>query len=169
MNRDPYLKIDERFSLVAICGSCPMALIYRDDSLQWPPEKTPEMTDEDFSKAMDKTLKASRWQLQEITDYKLTAKAIIGRSPEGHFIADRSTGVLRLFRSNKERDQALDAEYHLHPGSDFNPPSEWMWARSRYFWPWFHLYFLACFILIPWLSLRAERNAKSQFYELPND
>jgi hypothetical protein len=167
MNRDPHLKIDERFSLVAICGSCPMALIYRDDSLRWPPERTPEMTDEDFSKAMDKTLKALRWQLREITDYKLTEKAIIGRSPDGHFIADRITGVLRLFRSNKERDQALEAEYHLRPDSDFHPPSTWMWARSRYCWPWFHLYSLACFILIPWLTTRPGRLVGNTPYILP--
>jgi hypothetical protein len=35
LNRDPYLEIDHRFSISAICGSCPLSLINRDKSQKW--------------------------------------------------------------------------------------------------------------------------------------
>jgi hypothetical protein len=169
LNRDPYLKIDEQFSMAAISGSHPLTLINRDPNARQARDAIKHLNEDEFIKASEEMLKTSRWQLHEITDYKISEKAIIGCSPEGFLIADRRSGKLRLFQTVAERDKILRGEFHLDAVLDFMPPSEWMWARSRTFWPWFHLYFLACFILIPWLSLRAERNAKSQFYELPND
>lgn len=147
LNRDPYLKVDEHFTIVAISGGSPMYLSYRNRSAplssQW------------------------RWELGGIKDYKLSEAAIIGSSPKGYFIADRHMGVLRLFPSSKERDQVLRDEYQADPLNSFTPPPLLMWMKSRFLWPWVYLYYVACFIIIPWLTVRSHRRVGKQFYELP--
>lgn len=167
LNRDPYLKIDERFSIAAISGSHPLTLINRDPNGRQAWDAIKHLNEDEFIKASEELLKTSRWQLHEITEYEISEKAIIGYSPEGFFIADRLSGTLRLFQLSTERDQTLRDQYQLDPASDFLPPSAWMWARSRTFWPWFHLYFICCFILIPWFSVHSQRRVGKHFYELP--
>ncbi len=147
LNRDPHLEIDEHFTIGAISGGSPLYLSYRNRSARmsslW------------------------RWELGAIADYKLADAAIIGSSPKGYFIADRHTGALKLFPSSKERDQVLRDEYQADPVNTFAPPSLLMWMKSRFLWPWIYLYYVACLLFIPWLSVRSQRRLTARLYKLP--
>lgn len=153
LNRDPYLKIDDQFTLSAICGSCPKWLVNDNRSHKWDwnnPENNPFKTFEEF-------LEATHWTLEDVTQYKLSDEVIIGDSPEGRFIADRKTGKLQLYSSQSERDYILRQEYALDPEKDIHPPSGWMWTRSRFLWPWFLSYYIGCLVVIPFHTIRRFR------------
>jgi len=161
LNRDPYLKIDDRFTLSAICGSCPKWLVINDQSQKWD-WKVPE---NNRFKSFDEFLEATHWTLEDVTECKLSEEVIIGLSPEGRFIADRKTGKLHLYQSLSERDQVLRQEYGLDPQKDVHPPSQWMWTRSRFLWPWFLSYYIGCLLLLPIHTIRSARKgsqARSQ-------
>lgn len=128
MNRDPYIRLDSHFTIGAISTESPMFLNYR----HW--------SSPDFE--------TNHWSLEDISNYRLTQATIIGNSPKGYFIADRTKGTLRLYKSTDERDQVLSQEYSLQI-SDFKPISWIMWLKSNWFWPYVHIYYLLCFILIP--------------------
>jgi len=152
LNRDPYLKIDHRFSILAICGSCPLNLINRDKSQKWDwndQENNPFKTFEEFEAATD-------WRLESVTQIKLSDEVIIGDSPKGSFIADRKTGKLNLLQSQSARDYVLKHDYSLDLDNDIHPPTEWMWIRSRLFWPWFLSYYIGCLLLLPPHTIREE-------------
>jgi hypothetical protein len=149
LNRDPYLKVDKRFSIMAICSGCPMHLLYRDSSIHWSRETVEELSDEERTKAFEAYLKKQSWHLDDITDYKLSDVAIIGGSPKGYFIADRHSGVLRLFPTINERDQVLRVDYRLDSLASFAPPSAITWMKSNWLWPWVHLYYATCFVFVP--------------------
>lgn len=153
LNRDPYLKIDHRFSISAICGSCPKHLINRDRTRKWDwnkPENNSFKTYEEFEAT-------TNWTLEDITQFKLSEEVIIGRSPEGCFIADRRTGKLRLYQIQAGRDQVLRQEYGVDPERDVHPPSQWMWTRSRFLWPWFLSYYIGCLLWIVIQTIRSVR------------
>lgn len=141
LNRDPYLKVDEHFTIAASCGGCPMYLSYRNKS-------APVSLHEPFQNW--------HWSLGDIDGCRLSEAAIIGDSSEGPFIADRFSGELRLFSSRDERDQVLRLQYHLE-SHEFSPPSALMWMKSRALWPWIYIYYFGCFVLVPWLTFTENK------------
>ncbi len=167
-NRDPYLKIDERFSLSAISGGSPKSLINRDPEYRSKWDSIHNLKGAELEKTRDELHETSSWQLHEVADYKLADEAIIGRSERGYFIADRQDGRLHLFPEKAERDRILREQYHLDPKTSFHPPREWMWMRSRLFWPWVELYYLCCLVVIPWRQVGARILAAKKLYEFPS-
>jgi hypothetical protein len=89
MNRDPYIKIDERFSVVAVCGSCPKILINKAPDWRQSIRAVFQLEGEDYEEAMDRFEKTQKWELEGVTDYKLSDSVITGNSAKGYFIADR--------------------------------------------------------------------------------
>lgn len=85
LNRDPYLKIDDRFEIIAICGSCPHYLNLKDKSLRWD-WQNPE---NNSFKSFEEFLAATNWTLEDVSKYKLSDAVIIGHSPQGRFLVDR--------------------------------------------------------------------------------
>jgi hypothetical protein len=166
-NRDPNLIINEKFSMSAICGRCPMTLHNRDP--KWKEEWTAvrDLEGEEFNKAADALQATSRWDLNEIVEYKLSDKAVIGRSDDqGYFIADLRDGRLHLFPGKGERDRMLREQYHLDSETSFHAPPEWMWMKSRLFWPWVELYYLCCLVVIPWRLARLQSQSAKRLYKL---
>jgi len=162
-NRDPYMKIDERLSYSAICGGCPKSLDYSNPNrgLRFHPMTQSQMKD------YEKDWENADWSMEEVTDFLMSEHLLIGRSPEGYFIADRRDGRLHLFPGRGERDWMLREQYHLDPETSFHAPTQLMWMRSRLFWPWVELYYLCCLVVIPWLVIRAHRHSTRRFYSLP--
>ncbi|MEQ1752305.1 MAG: hypothetical protein ABL974_22990, partial [Prosthecobacter sp.] len=168
-NRDPNLIINEKFNMGAICGRCPMTLQNRDPKWKGEWAALRKLEGEEFNKAADALEATSRWDLNEIVEYKLSDKAVIGRSDEqGYFIADLRDGRLHLFPGRGERDWMLREKYHLDPETSFHAPSQWMWMRSRLFWPWVELYYLCCLLVIPWRQVGTRSLAAKKLYELPS-
>jgi hypothetical protein len=153
LNRDPYLKIDDRFCIFAICGSCPQSLILRDRSAKW----DWNVSGNDSVEGFDDFLATTNWTLENVTHYKLSDAVIIGDSSEGSFIADRKTGRLRLYPSLAKRDVVLRQEYGLDPDKDIHPPSEWLWTKSRFLWPWFLSYYIGCLLVLPLYTVLSAR------------
>lgn len=154
-NRDPYLKIDHRFTVFAICGSCPKSLINNDRTVRWDwfdPKNNSFKTYEEFEAA-------ARWELEDISDLKLSDSVIIGGYPLGYFIADRKTGKLRRYVSKDERDLVLKREYGLDAAKDIHPPGGWLQIQSRFLWQWFLSYYIGCLLLIPLITIRSFRKS----------
>ena len=92
-NRDPYVKVDERFALAAICGSCPMSLIQRDPQSEQRRDEIEKLPQPEQDKAWDDYIETASWQIHDLTECLLSEKVIIGHSSdEGFFMADRGTG-----------------------------------------------------------------------------
>lgn len=162
LNRDPHLKVDEHFTIGASWPGAPMYLDYSNASEKSPEEAADEMSQDERLKALQEHQSRQHWQLSGIADFGLSETVISGNSPKGWFIADRSSGLLRLFPSSDERDRALQVEHHLDWPGSFAPPSMLMRMRSNWLWPWVHLYYSACFILIPaWMLAMHRRNTES--------
>ncbi len=162
LHRDPHIKVDEHFTIGASWPDAPMYLGYSNTSVKWSEELAEGMSRDEWTKAFQDFQTRRGWQLSGITDYGLSGAAIIGNSPKGWFIADRNSGVLRLFPSMNERDQVMQDEYHLDPLHSFASPSLLMRMKSNLLWPWIHLYYAACFIIIPWLSIGCRRRCAQQ-------
>lgn len=165
-NRDPYVKIDERFALAAICGSCPMSLIQRDPQSNQRRDELEKLPQPEQDKAWDEFIETASWQIHDLTDYLLSEKAIIGHSSdEGFFIADRSSGRRFIFKTRAERDEALKMSFGLNAkDASFHKPTQLMWMCSRFFWPWPELYYLICLFVIPWRIFKRQRRVDQQFY-----
>ena len=159
LHRDPYLKVDEHFTIGASGPGAPMYLGYLNNSVVWDEESAKEMSRDEWNRAFEEHQRRQSWQLSDITDYRLSDAAIIGQSPKGWFIADRRSGSLRLFESSTLRDEALQKEYHLNDLTSFAAPSVLMRMKSNLFWPWVHLYYAACFIFVPSLTIVGHRRA----------
>jgi hypothetical protein len=126
-----------------------------------------DLEGEEFNKAADALQATSRWDLNEIVEYKLSDKAVIGRSDDqGYFIADLRDGRLHLFPGKGERDRMLREQYHLDSETSFHAPPEWMWMKSRLFWPWVELYYLCCLVVIPWRLARLQSQSAKRLYKL---
>lgn len=168
-NRDPYVKIDERFSIAAICGSCPMSLIQRDPKWQERSDEVERLPKPEREKAWDELMETASWQIHDLTECQLSEKVIIGHSSdEGFFMADRGTGRRFIFKSRTGRDVALKNNFGLDAQDEsFHKPTQLMWMRGRVFWPWVELYYLVCLLIIPWRTFIHQRRADKQFYELP--
>ncbi|MES2594747.1 MAG: hypothetical protein V4662_05410 [Verrucomicrobiota bacterium] len=168
MNRDPYIEIDERFSILAVCGSCPKILINKAPDWRQSIRAVYQLDGKAYEEALHHFEQTQKWELEGVTEYKLSESVITGNSAKGYFIADRRSGTLLIFGSDPAREWTLRHEYNLNPEEDLHPPPLWMHLRSRAFWPWFHLYFLACLLFIPWLTIRADHRSKKQYYDLPS-
>lgn len=168
-NRDPYVKIDERYSMMAISGSQPMTMIQRDPQRQERRDEIEKLPQPEQDKAWDDYFETASWQIRELTDYLLSEKAIIGHSSDdGFFIADRATGRRFIFKTRAERDEALKMNFSLDAKDEsFHKPTQLMWMRSRLFWPWPVIYYLICLFVIPWRTFKRQRREAQQFYELP--
>lgn len=154
LNKDPFLWVDERFYIGAAWPGAPVYLNYTNGSLKRSEEVAPEKSDRERMKAYETFQKKRHWQLYDISQFSFSDKAIIGNSPKGWFIADRSSGELNLFPSANERDLVVRNVYHLDPLQSFGRPSCLMQLRSNFLWPWVHLYYAACLVLIPLLTAR---------------
>jgi len=166
LNRDPYLKIDDHYIIGANCSGCPLSLNYRNSSIKWDEESAGDMSREEWDRAFEAYRKRQLWHLDDITDYMLSDAAIIGRSPKGWFIADQRSGDLRLFESSAQRDEALRKAYHLDDLNSFVRPSALMQMKSNGLWPWVHLYYAACFILVPSLTFARNRSTQKQLLDI---
>lgn len=156
-HRDPYLRINEHFSAGASWAGAPVYLDYTNWSVQWSEKAAEGMSEEEKAKAHADYKKKRHWQLQEITKVSFSDAAVIGNSPKGWFIADLGTGELQLFPTSSARDLALQTVYHLDPARSFGPAPWLMRQRSNSFWPWVDLYYVACFIGIPWLTIARRK------------
>lgn len=150
MNRDPYLKIDHRFTVLAICGSCPKSLINNDRSMRWDWFNTKN----NAFKTYEEFEAVARWELEDVQEIKLSDAVIVGDYPLGCFIADRKTGKLRRYVSTDERDLVLKTEYGVAGAKYLHPPSEWLWTKSRFLWQWFLTYYIGCLLCVPFFTIR---------------
>ncbi|MDP1587676.1 MAG: hypothetical protein Q8M07_08045 [Prosthecobacter sp.] len=166
LNRDPHLKVDEHFTIGASWPGAPMYLGYLNRSAVWDEESAKEMSEDEWMRAFDKHGRKQSWQLSGITDYRLSNAAIIGQSPKGWFIADRRFGELRLFESSAQRDEGLRNFYHLDDLTSFAAPSARMWLMSNWLWPWVHLYYAVCLILVPSLTIWGYRRRQKQLLDI---
>jgi hypothetical protein len=166
LNRDPHLKVDEHFTIGASWPGGPMYLTYWNASAKWDEKLAEELSREERLQTLEEHQRRKHWQLGDVTDYSLSAAAIIGQSPKGWFIADRNSGVLRLFVSKSQRDALLSDEYDLDLLASFAPPSAVMWLKSNWLWPWVHLYYAACFILVPSLTIWGHRRRQKQLLDI---
>lgn len=159
LNRDPFLRVDDHFYIGAAWYGSPIYLDYTNVSLKGSDESAAGVSDEESMKAYETFKKKRHWQLDGITQFSLSETAIIGNSPKGWFIADLVSGELKLFPSLSERDLVLHNVYHLDPLHSFGRPSWLMQLKSNFLWPWVHLYYAACLVLVPLLTLMGHRGA----------
>lgn len=99
-------------------------------------------------KSYEEWLENLKWTLDSVAEFKVSEEILTGISEKGWFLADRRTGKRQFFPANSERLQAIRDSYGLDPLKDLHPPSQWMWLRSRLFWPWVELYYLGCLLFI---------------------
>lgn len=166
-NRDPFLKVNDHFYIGASWPGAPIYLDYTNWSLKGSEEAAEEMYGEERTKAFESFRKKKHWQLDDITQFSLSETVIIGNSPKGWFIADLASGELKLFSSISGRDQVLRDIYHLDPVHSFGPPSWLMQVKSNFLWPWVHLYYAACLVLVTLLTLRESRRAPRRAVRAP--
>lgn len=169
LHRDPFVKVGEHFTIGASSPDAPMYLDYSNSSVKWSEEAAEEMTYDERIKAFQEHQTRQHWQLSGITDFGLSETVISGNSPKRWFIAERRSGLLRLFPSSSERDRVLRDEHHLDWPRSFAPPSLLMRMRSNMLWPWVHLCYAACFILIPvWTIAMHKRGTRMQRASISN-
>ena len=152
VNRDPYLKIDDRYTLSAICGGCPKSLSYQLPQKEY--EKLNEIKD------LEIRLNArveSRWYLDEVREFALSDRVLTGLSENRLFLVDRQVAQPQFFPTRQARNQALREVHGIDPDKDLHPPSQWMWLRSRFFFPWVEIYYLLCLFGLSWSELRKAR------------
>ncbi len=131
-NRDPFYKLDSHFTIGTTCAGCSWFLSYSNRTL------------EDYTK--------SQWVLDNITYFGYNDDSIIGKSPKGFFIADRNSEEISFFSDGEARDKLLREKYHRERADFKFEPSFLMEMKNNLLWPYVHIYYALCFILIPLLK-----------------
>jgi hypothetical protein len=153
-NREPFYELDARFT------------IGMDGGGSWFLQRSGLALDE-YKSVGDQI--ADRWSLDDITDYGVTDEAIIGKAPEGDphsmffdrakaklhfFIVDRKTGKQRFFDDEASRNQVLQSDYHRERRDFCFDPSLLTQMKNNLLWPYVHLYYGLCLVLIVGFAFR---------------
>ena len=117
-NRDPTFYLDDKSKLIAPWCTAPLAFDYRDRANRDSP----------------------RYQLQDITDFKLNDAVFTGKTGEQFFIVQRPGGEKAIFPTEAERDAALIQGFAT-TASDLREKPWYSGIRANIFFPYNMFYY----------------------------